>query len=136
MASLEERLNKIESTIDGSISSSIYMGETTYIIESSIEFNNAILEFDSISNINLNIDDYILYNDLKIKIGSILSDIKDKSSAKINTVYIEYDVDSNTLQIAEKYFSSMDEIQTLYLANNVNSDFELLTGQKILVWDI
>jgi len=135
MDNLKTILAQISEQIDGSITASIHFGEDTYTIADSIVFNQAVSDFRNLY-INDTHPNYLEYNELKIKIGNILADIKDKPSLQVNMVLKDYNLDINTLQFAEKYYGSLDSIKDMYLANAVNTDFELLSFGKVLILDI
>ena len=132
MVTTVETLSNIRSDITLSVVPSTDPNVANYYVQDITTFYNAV---EAHSRLSVAEDDvnFIEYLDLKVLIGQILANLKDKPSTSTPIGLRNYNFDRNTLDIVKDIFGSYDFMQEFYLINGVNSDFEMISIGKMLV---
>jgi hypothetical protein len=131
---MSEELNAIKLLVQEGITEGLRYGDISYTVSYAPSFYSGVDQFNALI---VKEDDplYEEYLDLRVYIGNILSDLRDKPINRSNTTLADYNQDVDTLEFVNEKYGSYDMIGDFYLINNVNTDFELLTSKRVLVPD-
>lgn len=134
MMAIAEQLAALNDTWDSIIAIQPSLADEEYDILDPTEFYEAVVAFESL-DVSEDSEHFEAWLDLRIKIGKVLAYLKDKPLSN-NIKLVDYNFSKNTIELAKEIYGSENNINELYSLNNVNTDFELLTGEKVIIPDV